>query len=75
MIGDSDDPLIVAGELRDAIRDGRPQQRCEEIAVRAAAWDGLPADTSAIEVVTERTTWSPGRGDAERARSDGARLV
>jgi hypothetical protein len=54
VIGDSDDPLIVAGELRDAIRDGRAPQRCEEIAERAAAWTGLPPETSAIEVVTER---------------------
>jgi hypothetical protein len=54
VIGDSDDPLIVAGELRDAIRDGRAQQRCEEIAARAVAWSGLPPETSTIEVVTER---------------------
>jgi hypothetical protein len=54
VIGDSDDPLIVAGELRDAIRDGRARQRCEEIAGRAAAWSGLPPQTSTIDVVTER---------------------
>jgi hypothetical protein len=54
VIGDSDDPLIVAGELRDAIRDGRAQQRCLEIARRAAAWDGLPQDAVTIDVVTER---------------------
>jgi hypothetical protein len=54
VIGDSDDPLIVAGELRDAIRDGRAQQRCLEIALRAAEWDGLPPDTATIDVVTER---------------------
>ena len=54
VIGASDDPLIVAGELRDAIRDGRAQQRCAEIAERAAAWRDLPPETSAIEVVTER---------------------
>jgi len=54
VIGDSDDPLIVAGELRDAIRDGRAQQRCEEIATRAVGWSGLPPETSSIEVVTER---------------------
>ena len=55
VIGDSDDPLIVAGELRDAIRNGRAEQRCDEIAQRAAAWSGLPVTTSiAIEVVTER---------------------
>ncbi|HUS43641.1 MAG TPA: hypothetical protein VMY16_13340 [Ilumatobacteraceae bacterium] len=54
VIGDSDDPLIVAGELRDAIRDGRAQQRCDEIAARAADWGRLPPRTAAIEVVTER---------------------
>lgn len=54
VIGDSDDPLIVAGELRDAIRDGRVQQRCVEIAERAATWDGLPPDSATIDVVTER---------------------
>jgi hypothetical protein len=54
VIGASDDPLIVAGELRDAIRDGRAQQRCEEIARRAAAWEGLPPEASSIDVVSER---------------------
>jgi hypothetical protein len=54
VIGDSDDPLVVAGELRDAIRDGRAPARCSDIAERAADWDGLPAGTTAIEVVTER---------------------
>jgi hypothetical protein len=54
VIGDSDDPLIVAGELRDAIRDGRAQQRCEEIAARAGRWAGLAPRATSIEVVTER---------------------
>src|SRR6056297_913512 len=54
VIGDSDDPLIVAGELRDAIRDDRADQRCDEIARRAATWSGLPAGQLEIEVVTER---------------------
>jgi hypothetical protein len=54
VIGDSDDPLIVAGELRDAIRNDRAEERCEEIAQRAAIWSGLPADDVRIEVVTER---------------------
>lgn len=54
VIGDSDDPLIVAGELRDAIRDDRAEDRCEEIAQRAATWSGLPTDDVTIEVVTER---------------------
>jgi hypothetical protein len=54
IIGASDDPLIVAGELRDAIRDGRAEQRCEEIAERAAQSSGLPSGRITIEVVTER---------------------
>lgn len=54
VIGDSDDPLVVAGELRDAIRDGRAGQRCEEIAARAARWDDLPPGSVGVEVVTER---------------------
>ena len=54
IIGDSDDPLIVAGELRDAIRNGRADQRCGEIASRAAGWRGLPPGAARIEVVTER---------------------
>lgn len=54
VIGDSDDPLIVAGELRDVIRDDRADQRCEEIARRAAVWGGLPTGATSIEVVTER---------------------
>ena len=33
-IGASSDPLIVAGELRAAIADGRAPQRCAEIAAR-----------------------------------------
>ena len=32
VIGASDDPLIVAGELRTAIRNGRADERCEAIA-------------------------------------------
>ncbi len=54
VIGESDDPLVVAGELRDAIGDGRAEQRCVDIAERASRWDGLPRDTVAVEVVTER---------------------
>jgi len=54
VIGNSDDPLIVAGELRSAVRDDRADIRCAEIADRAGSWDGLPADAVAIEVVTER---------------------
>jgi hypothetical protein len=54
VIGDSDDPLVVAGELREAIRDGRATDRCRDIAERAARWSGLPVGTTAIEVATER---------------------
>jgi hypothetical protein len=54
VIGDSDDPLIVAGELRDAIRDGRAAEQCQDIATRAARWGDLPAGAIAVEVVTER---------------------
>ncbi len=54
VIGESDDPLVVAGELRDAIRDGRASQRCIAIAERAVEWGGLAPATVAIEVVTER---------------------
>jgi hypothetical protein len=54
VVGDSDDPLIVAGELRDAIRGGRADERCAEIAARAASWSGLAPGVTRIEVVTER---------------------
>ncbi len=54
VIGDSDDPLIVAGELRDAIGDGRAEQRCEEIALRAELVAGPSTGSVSIEVVTER---------------------
>jgi hypothetical protein len=54
VIGDSDDPLIVAGELRSAVREGRADIRCAEIAERARGWDGLPAGAVAIEIVAER---------------------
>lgn len=54
VIGESDDPLVVAGELREAIADGRADERCVEIARRAAAWSSFPAGAVSIEVVTER---------------------
>jgi hypothetical protein len=62
-IGASDDPLIVAGELRDAIARGRADERCAEIASRVAGRvpEDDRADTGArgatavtVEVVTER---------------------
>jgi hypothetical protein len=54
VIGDSDDPLIVAGELRTAIAQGRAPGRCESIAARAS--DGLADELGLvrIEVVMER---------------------
>ena len=54
VIGESDDPLVLAGELRAVIRDGRAEQRCREIARRAAEWDGLADDAVAVQIVTER---------------------
>lgn len=56
LIGESDDPLVVAGELRDAIADGRAEQRCREIAGRLER-SGRAADEPgavAVEVVIER---------------------
>jgi hypothetical protein len=58
LIGDSDDPLIVAGELRTAVADGRAGQRCAAIAGRVGARQSgdsdMPDRTVAVEVVTER---------------------
>jgi hypothetical protein len=55
-IGASDDPLIVAGELREAIARGRADERCAEIAVRVArrASGGEHPSVESIEIVTER---------------------
>lgn len=56
LIGDSDDPLVVAGELREAIARGTVDERCEEIARRVGA-SGAPGTTDggfvAVEVVLE----------------------
>lgn len=52
VIGASDDPLIVAGELRAAIRAGNADRRCAEIAARV--WSPDDDALLAIEVVTER---------------------
>jgi hypothetical protein len=49
IIGASDDPLIVFGELRAAISDDRAGERCTEIADRVGI-----SDFAAIEIVTER---------------------
>jgi hypothetical protein len=54
VIGGSDDPLIVAGELRAAIRSDAADERCVEVAERAASWSDLPDTTITIEIVTER---------------------
>ncbi len=50
-IGGVDDPLLVVGELRAAVRAGRAEERCAEIAARAGR-AGVPAG-STVEVVTE----------------------
>ncbi|MFK7919435.1 MAG: hypothetical protein AB8G14_15270 [Ilumatobacter sp.] len=53
LIGGSNDPLIVVGELRTALAAGRSDGRCVEIAERVAARSALAA-VIAIEVVSER---------------------
>ncbi|MFN3255801.1 MAG: hypothetical protein ACE37B_08895 [Ilumatobacter sp.] len=50
VIGASDDPLVVAGELRAAVRAGRADARCAEIAERVDA----DREIVSVEVVTER---------------------
>ncbi|MET0907927.1 MAG: hypothetical protein ABWZ99_00545 [Ilumatobacteraceae bacterium] len=54
VIGASDDPLIVAGELRTAIAAGRAQTRCAAIAERAARGLADELGLVRIEVVMER---------------------
>ena len=49
VVGASSDPLIVAGELRTAIRNGRAVERCEEIAARVD-----DPEVDAVAVVMER---------------------
>lgn len=49
-IGASDDPLIVAGELRVAISNGSADRRCQEIAARL----GPSGVDGSVEVVTEQ---------------------
>jgi hypothetical protein len=51
LIGASDDPLIVAGGLRDAIDRGRADERCADIAQRVA---GERRALVGVEVVVER---------------------
>jgi hypothetical protein len=51
-IGASDDPLIVAGELRAAVRRDEADDRCRSIAARVEP--DAAVDVVSIEVVTER---------------------
>ncbi|WP_148288487.1 hypothetical protein [Ilumatobacter nonamiensis] len=54
-IGASDDPLVVAGELRDVVRLDQADSRCRVIAGRLGARGGDDfADVEAVELVTER---------------------
>ena len=53
LIGASDDPLLVVGELRAVLAAGRGDQRCAEISDRVASRDDY-SDVTAIEVVAER---------------------
>ena len=52
VVGASDDPLVVAGDLRAAIRNDVADRRCAEIADRAAS-AGLAAPGDTVEVVSE----------------------
>ena len=71
-IGSSDDPLVVAGELRAAIRNGDADKRCREIAARVAGPVAeRPSDqvVSEIEVVTEiRDVVQHARGEPSLVR-------
>lgn len=53
LIGDSDDPLIVVGELRAALAAGQGEGRCAAVAERVAQRSAL-VDVRTIEVVAER---------------------
>ncbi|MBL8777250.1 MAG: hypothetical protein JNK12_15010 [Acidimicrobiales bacterium] len=56
LIGASDDPLVVAGELREAIARGTVDERCHEIARRVGT-EGAANPTGerivAVEIVLE----------------------
>lgn len=54
LIGASDDPLIVAGELRTAIAQGRAADRCRAIAARVSNSPAAELGLVRIEVVMER---------------------
>lgn len=53
IIGGSDDPLIVVGELRAALARDRGDERCRQIAGRVGARSELD-DVTDIEIVSER---------------------
>jgi len=59
VIGASDDPLIVADRVGDAIADGRAERLCRAIADRAVAGGDVtdrsagPSTLTGVEVVTE----------------------
>ena len=53
LIGDSDDPLVVAGRLRAALSVDRGDVRCAEIAERVATRSEF-ADVVVIQIVSER---------------------
>lgn len=53
-IGSSDDPLVVAGELRAAVRSGEGDSQCAAIAKRVENSDRAVDRIIGIEVVTER---------------------
>lgn len=53
IIGNSDDPLIVTGELRASIRNGDADRRCREIARRVGDEHTMPAGAR-VEIVSER---------------------
>lgn len=63
LIGDSDDPLLVVGELRAALSAGRAAARCGEIAERVAGRSSMDG-VDRVEVVSER------HDTVERARGD-----
>jgi len=51
VIGASDDPLIVAGELRADVRAGRAEERCVEIWQRVSD-SGAASRTGVVQIVT-----------------------
>jgi len=68
LIGGSDDPLLVVGELRAVLAAGRGDERCAEIASRVSSRDDY-GDVTAIEVVAER------HDNVARTRGDDDSLV